>query len=65
MNRKVEIILSKCNKKCPFFYSGEGLGHCDDWCDCTLASRRIHETSNGYSGKFPKFCPLPKTRKMI
>ena len=64
-NRKVEIVLDKCSKNCPFFYIGEGQGMCDDWCDCKLSGRRIHEYRNDIEIPFPKFCRLKRTDEEI
>lgn len=61
MKRIVEIVLSECSSKCPYFFVGKGLGHCDDWCDCThnYPRERIHPYRNDVSVPFPDFCPLP------
>jgi len=60
--RRASIVvdLKTCNKKCLFFYQGEGNGHCEDWCDCKKYGKRLHEYNNDIRIPFPDFCKLPE-----
>jgi hypothetical protein len=61
----INIVLDKCSKKCPYFYVGQGRGHCDDWCDCYATGKRIDKYRNNYCDAFPEFCPLKTTADKV
>lgn len=59
--RRFELIveIEECGEDCPNFCVKSGMGHCEDWIQCTETHKEIESWT--FKG-FPEWCPLKEIK---